>query len=76
MKQVKDTALKPCKKLRFVQILDFAPKVQVEVIADTACQERMEDIDISQSLLCAGGDSKGACIVSFLSNFLWQHFLS
>ena len=62
---MKDTALIPCKKLRFVQILAFAPKVQVEVIADTVCQERMEEIDISQSLLCAGGDSKGVCFVSF-----------
>ena len=69
MKQVKDTALTPCEKLRFVQLLDLAPKVQVEIIADTACQERMEDIDISQSLLCAGGDSKGVCFVSFFQDF-------
>ena len=48
----------------------------MEVVTDTECQERMKDVNVSQSLLCAGGDSKGACVVSFLSNFLWQHFLS
>ena len=42
---------------------------QVEVATDAECKDRMEDFDVSQSLLCAGGDSKGVCFVSFTPAF-------
>ena len=76
MKQVKDTALTLCKKLRFFLLSAFASTFQVKVATDAECQEKMATIDVSQSLLCARGDSKGVCNVSFLSKFQPQHFSS
>ena len=53
----------------------------MEVATDAECQDIMEDIDVSQSLLCAGGGSNGVCSVSFLAIFVLasfrpQHFSS
>ena len=44
----------------------------MEIVNDAECQDIVEDIDVSQSFLCAGGDSKGVCFVSFQP----QHFSS